>query len=113
MEHIKEDTRILKGLIHKNSVQLQRLNDNVVNLTAQSMRHNVTISGLLETDKELPRAVVNDFLSNTMNLSFDPKDIWVAHRIGQAGGSKPRLMVVRCTPELKLLILQNAKHSRV
>ena len=72
------------------------------------MRHNVTISGLMEQEKESPRAVVNDFLSNTMNLTFEPKDIWVAHHIGKQG-PKPRLMVVRCAPELKSMILQNMK----
>ena len=74
------------------------------------MRHNVTISGLMEQEKESPRAVVNDFLSNTMNLTFEPKDIWVAHHIGKQG---PKSMILQNMKILKGVKNQNGDYFYV
>ena len=60
---------------------------------------------------ENPTQIVYDFLTEVMMLSdVDKKDILIAHRMVPESPDKGgRLMVVRCTPELKSQILGNTK----
>ena len=108
---IVEDVTVMKGLLQKYSNQLDILNDKVVALTARNMQQNIMINGLSEVGEENCKQVVIKFLSQVMDTTVEPSEVLVAHRIGQKG-KKPRLMVVRCTEELKTRVLQNTKNLK-
>ena len=76
------------------------------------MRNNVTISGI-SGDKhgEKCKDTVIQFLSDKVGLTALASEILVAHRVGKMG-DKPRLMIIRCIPELKTRILQNAHNLK-
>ena len=59
--------------------------------------------------KEDCTKTVQQFLTDVMLLEVDEKDILVAHRTGAVRNGKPRLMVVKCMPNLKASILKNSK----
>ena len=72
LDYINDDVSVIKGILHRHSNQLQVLNDRVVALTARSMRHNITISGLTgDSPSESCKENVLDFLKNAMNITVD------------------------------------------
>ena len=49
---IKWENKVLKGLVHKQSKQIQALNEKVLYLTAKSMEKNIIITGLTGDEKK-------------------------------------------------------------
>lgn len=100
---------LLKGTVHRQHKQISTNQHKIVDLTARSMDHNLTISGLIEGRNENCKLVVIDFLQSRLNLTFNQNDILVAHRTGMRNprANRARLMVVRVTSHLKELILSN------
>ena len=84
------------------------LREKVTALSAQNMKNNLTIGGLIaDKSNEHPIKTAYDFLSEKMNLEFPKHQIKVARRIGIATVDRPRLMMIEVYPELKELIMGN------
>ena len=115
---------IMKGVMLKQEKHIAQLQQKVEELTARQMSVNVTISGILEPEKDDTNdtqqpeedccAVVLNFCKTQLQIDVEEKDILVAHRIGPSPSlastvSHPRLMVVRCSPAAKQKMLDNSK----
>ena len=115
---LKNESAVLKGIIHKHSTQLKSLNDKVAMLSAKSMENNITITGLggekKSKERENCKENVISFLKEKVEIDADESEIFVAHRIGQrdSKNSKPRMMLVRCKYQLKERIMKNAKNLK-
>ena len=83
---LQEENEVVKGLLFRHSNKFQSLNKKVTNLTARSMRNNITISGLAADMKgENCKNMVVKFFQDQMHLPIEPKEIFVAH---SRGGSR-------------------------
>ena len=115
MTKANKENVILHGLVQRQFMQIRDLNEKVAMLTARSMKSNVTIS-TLEGDniKERARDTVIKFLKEKVEIDVEESEILVAHRIGKywKDQKRPRIMVVRCIPELKDRILDNASNLK-
>ena len=113
---LKKEVDLLKGIVFKYDAELHSLRQKMTDLTARSMNNNITIAGLAETQKgkkEKCKEVVSTFLQEQMEITFDNKDILVAHCVGQPRQPEnPRIMVVRCEPSLHKKILSNTKNLK-
>ena len=119
IEHLKEENSIIKGLLVKNSKQLQSLNEKVAMQTARSKEKNITITNLLGDIKgEVCKDSVVSFLRSQVEIDADHEEILVAHRIGKLDKSKRsteeqgRVMLMRLQPELKKRIFENIKNLK-
>ena len=112
---LTEENRLLKGIIHRQSQQIDDLNIKVAGLTARSMKNNVTISNL-EGDKkdENCKDTVITFLRAIMEIDADESEISIAHRLGKYNPKKPaiRSMIVKCSYDLKERIMSNIKNIK-
>lgn len=104
----------LKGTAERQHKQIASTQHRVTDLTARSMDHNFTISGLIETKAENCKMVVMDFFRDLMALRFDQDDVKVAHRLGYRSQHqrRPRLMVVKVSSKLKDLIIPNTNRLK-
>ncbi len=83
---LRRDVDILKGLAHKQSVELSDLRMKLDDQTARSMKKNIIIRGIVIDKEEGPvnyKTVAVDFLTDTLGLeNVDVKEIFVAHEMG-------------------------------
>lgn len=100
---------LLKGTVQRQHKQIATNQGKVVDLTARSMDHNFTISGLKEDKQENCILESLQFLRSKMGLTVDQNEIIVAHRLGKfnPANRKPRLMVIKVMHSLKEKILPN------
>ena len=104
---------ILKGIAQKHSQQLRTISDKVTVLTARSMERNVTIPGITgDASDKNPKEKVLKFLRHVLGIPVEDHEVLVTHRIGLLAPNKSRVMVVRCTPDLKKLTLSNTKNLK-
>ena len=111
---IKENG-ILKGLVQRQFCQIRDLNEKVAHLTAKSMDQNLTISGLEgDKPKEACKDNVITFFKSEVEIDAEHNEILVAHRLGKYSKQqkRPRLMVVKCSYELKERVLNNASNLK-
>ena len=109
-DSLRFEMTVMKGVIQKQEEQITTLVHKVDELTMRSMAANITISGLIQEEAtENCEDVVIEFIKSHMELEIKKKDILVAHRTGVSNKYGERLMVVRCMPKLKDLLLQNSK----
>lgn len=109
---VKQDLAVVKGVLQKQSRQIDNMDNKIVDLTARSMSMNLIMSGLLESRSESCKLVAKDFLKAEMDIDLDTNPeckIKVAHRIGvfKTGTTKPRAMVVKVNSTLKQEIMSN------
>lgn len=108
LDTVARDLNILKGTAERQQKQIHGHQRKITSLTARSMDHNITISGILEQGRdENCKLLVMDFLRDQMLLRFDQKELKVAHRIGPFARDNTRLMVAKVNTRLKELILAN------
>ena len=106
-KQLRFELEIAKGIINKQDQEISIIRDRMTAMTARSMRKNITISGLVEKEQEVPKEVVKKFFSEQMNIQAQPDKIKVAHRIGlQQYPKVPRLMVVKLDNDLKDSVLK-------
>ena len=106
---LKWENGILKGLLQRQSKQIQTLNTRVTQLTAKSMEKNLLISGIPEPEgKEDCRATMLTFFKETLEIDASEEEILVAHRRGPEGTGS-RQMLARCTIPLRERALANSK----
>lgn len=105
------DVALLKGLTKKHEKQLDLQERHNTQLVARSMNKNFTISGIMESTREVCVQKVFKFLTTEMEIEIEPTEIKVAHRLRFRNpdyhGTKPRLMVIKVTRNLKEKIFQN------
>lgn len=108
LETVARDLHILKGTAERQQKQISTNQNKITSLTARSMNHNITISGLIEQGRdENCKMTVMDFLRDEMRLRFDQGEIKVAHRIGFFSHSSTRLMVAKVNTRLKEIVMAN------
>ena len=116
IQNLKAENAVLKGIIHKQSNQLQVMNEKIAMLTAKSMERKVTISGLPEASqkKENCKQSVVTFLKEKVEIDVEEHEIYVAHRIGKYSHTAdgPRLMLARCSTGLKERIFKNVSNLK-
>lgn len=103
------DIQLIKGTLQRQHKQIVTNQNKVTDLTARSMDHNLTISGILEKKDENCKMLALNFLQTEMRLEVQQEDIVVAHRLGafKPHNRKPRLLVIRVASKLKDKILPN------
>lgn len=108
---LNRDMSLVKGFTQKHEKQLDLQGRQTTQMTARSMSKNFTISGLLESKNENCNWKVLEFLRSEMRIQVEQHEVKVAHRLGfhnpGAGSTKPRLMVVKVSRDLKERILRN------
>ena len=93
---------IAKGLISKQNEEIGILRNRLTTMAGRSMRNNITIGGLPEKEGEKPKVLVKEFLKDKMEVVADMKDLKIVHRMGsQHNINNPRIMVAKCTHDLK------------
>lgn len=111
-ENVRELTQrcdLLEQLLIKVSKKNAYLEDRIVDLTSRSMRDNVVISGISESEYERCESKVSDFLSANIEVNCGPNDIERAHRMGAFKGAtgEPRPMVVKLKGHTKDKVMKN------
>lgn len=104
----------LKGTAERQNKQVASNHHKIIDLTARSMDHNFTISGLVEDKNENCKMIAMEFFRTQMLLQFQQDDILVAHRLGTRSQRqlKPRLMVVKVSHKLKDMIIPNTNRLK-
>ncbi len=102
----RQNQKIMMGLIQRQCEQLSRQKSKLEDLTVRSMSANIVIHNydyeIDEKERDL-RPVVMGFLRDKMNISPDPREVYVAHRLSENSSS----IVVRLNPALKNDIFEN------
>ena len=110
---LKWENAILKGLVQRQSKQIDTLTDKVSMLSIKSMEKNLIIRGIPgDTKKQNCKQDVMKFLKEKVEIEVDENEILVAHRRGPPLQDKPRPILVRCQLSLKERILSNAKNLK-
>ena len=108
VEDLKNENKILKGVLQKQSKQIQTLNDRVTQLAAKSMERNLIITGILgDEKKENCKVKVQNFFKNIVEIDCNLEEIYVAHRKGFPSEGYNRPMLVRCSYGLKERVMKN------
>ena len=103
---LQDDLSFVKGVVQVQDKQITANKDKIVNLTARSMSNNLLVSGILgESDKENCKLKILEFFRGKLDLTMEDKEVEVAHCIGKKG-SKPRIIVTRCSINLKQKVLK-------
>ena len=112
-EQFWDDIALLKGLVQVQDKSISANHCKIVDLTARSMANNITISNL-DGDKEDEDCInkVLDFMRNQMQMEVEKSEVEKAHHLGAKQTAYPRLMVVRCRPELQAHIFGFTKNLK-
>ena len=110
---LKWENNILKGIVQKQSKQIQTLTDRVTQLTVKSMEKNLIVTGILgDEKKESCKAKALEFFKNQVEIDCSLEEIMVAHRKGTFVEGQNRPMIIRCTYDLCDRALKNAKNLK-
>ena len=110
---LKYENKILKGLVQKQSKQIDSLNSKVIQLTARSMENNLIVTGIIgDTKKENCKQKVIEFIKNKVEVDVCDTEVLVAHRKGKEAEGLDRPMLVRCTIPLRDRLLHNSKNLK-
>lgn len=106
---MRDEMDILKGLVHKQSKQIQVLQNRLNDQVLRSMENNIVITGLLG---DVPRADTKSqvlrFIAEKMELSLNPNDLLEAYRVGAPAKEKNRPIIAQCTPQLRKYLMSNS-----
>lgn len=109
---LRDELDIVKGLVHKQSKQIDSLQHKLADQIARSMENNITISGILgdsaKIDEVGVRSQVELFLEEQLELEIEDGEIIKAYHSGTYTTEKHRMIVATVTPNLKQRIFQNA-----
>ena len=98
---LKWENALLKGIVQRQSKQIESLSNRVTKLVAKSMDKNIIISGILRDEKkEDCKVSVVQFLTEVMEIEVGDDEILIAHRKG-IKREQDRAMLVRCQYPLK------------
>ena len=110
---LKFEVGIMHGMIYRQEQQIMDLKGKVIDLTARQMADNLTITSLIPPKKdEEPEdclAVVTEFFQKEMELDVKDTDILVAHRLETTDSNKVPLVIIRCHPHFRNIVLNNTK----
>lgn len=102
---LKRDLKLIKGMLQKQHCETKNLSRRVLDQTARSMKQNLTINELIQSDDEDCKVVVKEFFKDLLGVKADSKDIYVAHRLGSTGNSPT--MVVKLEWNLRESVMKN------
>lgn len=105
---VKQDLAVIRGLVHRQHLQINNLDDKVVDLTARSMANNIVISGIMEERNENCFQLVVNFLKTELAVDMAENSKWkikVAHRIGPKRNGGERPIVAKISDALKQVII--------
>ena len=108
---LKYENGILKGLVQKQSKQIDSLTNRLTQVTAKSMEKNLIVTGICEEGKKENCAdLALKFFKEQVKIDALDSEILVAHRKGFPNDDGTDcLMVVRCAIPLKERAPKNAK----
>lgn len=107
---VRDELDILKGIVHKQNKQIQSLQNKLNDQVLRSMENNITLSGLLgDVPKADTKNQVMRFISEKMELGFNPNDILEAYRVGPPMKEKSRMVLIQCTPQLRKFLMSNTE----
>lgn len=105
---VLRDVNLLKGISERHDKSHSAMTNKITNLTARSMDHNFTITGIEEGGQnENGIMKVMDMLRSKMGIQVEQSELVLAHRIGAPRPGITRAMVVKVTTALKFRILAN------
>lgn len=105
---LRDEVEILKGTVQKQSNQIASLQRKLTDQIARSMENNLIISGMLgDGPKADVCSQVLKFLSEVLEINFNPYDVLEVNRMGAPARGKHRPTLVQCTVGLRKFILWN------
>lgn len=108
---LRDEVEILKGTVHKQSNQITALQHKLTDQIARSMENNLIITGIMgDTPKANTRNQVLRFLSETLEINFNPYDVLEVNRMGAPIRNKSRPILVQCTIGLRKFIVWNIEN---
>lgn len=112
MKKLTQDINLMKGMFQKHSQNLQKLENNILDLTRRGMEQNLIFHGIHEKDfeegqYESCRETIVEFLEEKLQLSIDPLEIWKVHRMGVRKENRARAIVTKVSYNAKEQIMQN------
>ena len=110
-KQLKKELDITKGLLEKQSVQIEGLRSQLTAMKAKQMKSNITISGLDEEEEENSIDTLTTFFQDKMSLIVESNVIKTAYRLGKkkSDAKYPRLMIASLNMEFKETVLSNRK----
>ena len=96
----------MTGVIQKQNQQINTLDNASIQLVSKSMKNNLLIGGLKETEDEDCLYVMQNFLYDTLGIIKLDDGTYEAHRKGAIRKSgPPRLTLIKCsTPQRKMIM---------
>lgn len=110
-----ERISLLEQLVIKISKKVSYLEDRLVDQTSRSMKDNVIISNIPESENENCLPLVEDFLEENLDYKCTLNEVLVAHRMGKArkDDEPPRSLVVRMNPRTKEKVLTICRRGKL
>lgn len=106
--NLQDELETVKGLVFKQSKQIASLQHKLSDQIARSMENNLILTGLQgDLPKADPLAQVYRFISEKMELNFNPNDVIEANRMGLPTRGKHQAILFQCTPQLRKYLLKN------
>ncbi len=105
-EKLRNDQRIMMGILQKQSDEISRLKSKSEDSTGRSMWFNILIHNYeYDADPSMKdlRPVFMGFLRKKMSISADAREVWVAHRLSP----NSNIIVAKVNPALKNDIYEN------
>lgn len=87
---VKQDLTVVKGIIQRQAVQIDTLDNKTTDLTARSMAKNMIISGIIENKDENCKYQAKSFLKDEMDLNLD---LCPEYQIKTAQNIKSKLLI--------------------
>ena len=112
---LKKELEITKGILEKQSVEIDSLKSKITAINAKSMKSNITISGLPEEEDEHCIDTATQFFQDEMGLIVESHMIKKAYRIGQKKPEmkeRTRMMVVTLNSDFRDTVLSNKKNLK-
>ena len=113
-EDLRDHCRVLEGRITRAEKEISDLNEEILQLTARSMRDNLVFYNVPEPVNENCAATLWNFLTDEMKISQQHMNRILldrVHRMGKKGGSFPRPLVAKFnSSESKEVIMAHTKN---
>ena len=112
---LEKRLQLTEGLLHQAQIKIAMQNEKIIDLQARSMRENVIIRGIPESEQETwddTEAKVVDFMKKELKIpDADGSMIDRAHRMGPKNFDKPRNIAVKLSSsKAKNNIFKNVKN---
>jgi regulator of replication initiation timing len=112
---LKMRLQISEGMIEQQRSKLYQQSEQILDLTARTMRDSIIVQGIPEGYNETweqTKAKLKDFISN--DLKIDPKNVQIdrAHRSGTRGKGPRQIIAKLLNQDSKDLIFKNVKNLK-